>query len=109
MPWPVLEKWMIEHLKTAQWRNETEDRKDLASQIKTHAENALQILNQLHLDQQAKADATLYIYYMFVSACLTKEEVKELEAKWNKQGGSDAIPWCKFVMEHAELALEVRR
>lgn len=55
-----------------------------------------------------KDEEELAFYYMFVSACLQDSERDNLKVKWEEQGGFEAIPWWKFVMENTKIELEIK-
>lgn len=46
--------------------------------------------------------------YMFISACLTREEVDTLKKEFEAQGGHKEIPWWKFVMENTKVTLDIK-
>ena len=48
-------------------------------------------------------------YSMFITACLTEEQLKELKEEWEKQGGYKVKHWWKFVMENTKLSVDIRK
>lgn len=46
--------------------------------------------------------------YMFISACLTEDEVNSLKKEWESQGGYEKIPWWKFIMKNTKVSLDIK-
>jgi hypothetical protein len=48
----------------------------------------------------------LKFYGMFVSACLSEKQMKDLKEAWGRDGGFKVTPWWKYVLEHTKVSLD---
>lgn len=45
--------------------------------------------------------------YMFVSACLSKDDYDTLKGKWEAEGGHKVTPWWLFVARNTKVILDI--
>lgn len=45
-------------------------------------------------------------YGMYIAACLSDNQTKDMKEAWERAGGVKANPWWKFVLEHTKVSLD---
>lgn len=43
---------------------------------------------------------------IYLAACLSEEETKELKEKWKQNGGYKAIPWYEWVLQNVSVNID---